>query len=90
MSLDSLTIGTTVGFICSVGFLALGYTLGTHTVSSDTDNKASEYKDKVIDKLIAELRGMKDSIEEGGTNEESNDKGTTCGCSDCKAGDDTV
>ena len=64
MSLDSLTIGTVVGFMCSVGFLALGYTLGTHTVLSDTDNKASEYKDKVIDKLIAELKGMKDSIED--------------------------
>ena len=70
MSLDSMTIGTVVGFMCSVGFLALGYTLGTHTVSSDTENKASEYKYKVIDKLIAELRGMKDSIEEGETNEE--------------------
>ena len=62
--MEALWIGCTVGFICSVGFLALGYTLGTHTVSSDTDNKASEYKDKVIDKLIAELRGIKDSIEE--------------------------
>ena len=88
--MEALWIGTTVGFICSVGFLALGYTLGTRTIPNDTENKASEYKDKVIDKLIAELRGMKDSIEEGGTNEESNDKGTTCGCSDCKAGDDTV
>ena len=68
--MEALWIGTTVGFICSVGFLALGYTLGTHTVSNDTENKASEYKDKVIDKLIAELRGMKDSIEEGETNEE--------------------
>ncbi|MBP5565381.1 MAG: hypothetical protein J6X45_06650 [Lachnospiraceae bacterium] len=64
MSIDSMTIGAVVGFMCSVGFLALGYTLGTHTVSSDTDNKASEYKDKVIDKLIAELKGMKDSIED--------------------------
>ena len=62
--MEALWIGTTVGFFCSVGFLALGYTLGTHTVSSDTENKASEYKDKVIDKLIAELRGMKDSIKD--------------------------
>lgn len=73
MSLDSLTIGITVGFICSVGFLALGYTMGTRTVSNDTENKASEYKDKVIDKLIAELKGMKDSIEDS-EDKENEDK----------------
>ena len=62
--MEALLIGITVGFICSVGFLALGYMLGTRTGSNDTENKVSEYKDKVIDKLIAELRGMKDSIED--------------------------
>lgn len=72
--LETLLIGITVGLFSSVLFLGIGYTIGTRTGSNDIENKASEYKDKVIDKLIAELRGMKDSIEEGETNEKSNDK----------------
>ena len=62
--MEALLIGITVGLFSSVLFLGLGYTLGTSTVSNDTENKASEYKNKVIDKLIAELKGMKDSIED--------------------------
>ena len=62
--LDSLLIGSTVGFVCSVGFLGLGYTLGVHTRSTEGEEKAAEYKNKVIDKLISELRGMKDMTDQ--------------------------
>lgn len=62
--MEALLIGVTVGFVCSVGFLGLGYTLGVHTHSTEGEEKAAEYKNKVIDKLIDELRGMKDMTDQ--------------------------
>ena len=58
--IEALLIGSTVGFLCSEGFLALGYTLGTHSQKEDESENVKN-TNEIIDKLMRQLKEMKEA-----------------------------
>ena len=61
--MEAILIGMVVGFICSVGFLALGYTLGSNSQSQDVE-KNIKNRNELIDEIIDWLRELKNKEEE--------------------------
>lgn len=60
MYMETMTMGMIIGFICSVGFLALGYTLGTHSLKEDESENVKN-KNEIIDELMRQLAEMKEA-----------------------------
>jgi hypothetical protein len=58
--MEAMFIGMTVGFVASVGFLALGYTLGTHSLVETNEEENLKNKNKLIDEVVVSLERMKD------------------------------
>lgn len=62
--MEALWVGIAAGSFANVLFLALGYWLGTGSKDEEEKDKTVAEKNKVIDKLIDELRGMKDMTDQ--------------------------
>lgn len=62
--LDSVMIGAIIGFICSVGFLALGYTLGTHSLKEEELDENKKKKNDIINELVERLSDMKEETDD--------------------------
>ena len=60
--MGNILIGASVGFICSVGFLVLGYMIGVHTLAVDDTEEQDNFKNKVIDELVQKLEQMKEEV----------------------------
>ena len=69
MYMETLLMGSIIGFVCSVGFLALGYTLGTHSLKEEELDENKKKKNDIINELIERLSDMKEETDDSTEND---------------------